>query len=136
MHIRDLVFLLKHVFLPCDIFIFRECLCECPYQSPLIDHHLCDLLLELTILQLDCLYDSLLVRELPPDMLFLCLQLTVYLLYILLKLLKPLILPLEVALQLAQLLPPRSLYLFNLRVTVPAHIHQLLLQIRNLSLLE
>ena len=124
------------MFLPRDILILGECLSECAHQSPLIDDHLCHLLFELLILQFQRLYDSLLVRELPPHVLILRLQLAVDLLDILLKLLEPLILPLKVPLQLPQLLLPHPLNLLNLRLVVSLHAGQLVLQVGDLGLLE
>lgn len=76
------------------------------------------------------------MRELPPHVLILRLQLAVDLFDILLKLLEPLILPLEVALQLPQLLLPDPLNLLNLRLVVSLHAGQLLLQVGDLGLLE
>ena len=76
------------------------------------------------------------MRELPPHVLILRLQLAVDLLDILLKLLEPLILPLKVPLQLPQLLLPHPLNLLNLRLVVSLHAGQLLLQVGDLGLLE
>ena len=136
LHVGDLVLLLEHVLLPGHVLILGECLCERFHERPLVDHQLCHLLLQLLVLQLDRLYDGLLVRELSPDVLVLRLQLAVDLLDVLLELLEPLVLPLEVALQLPQLLLPEPLLLLDLLVVVPVRLRQLLLQLRQLRLLD
>jgi hypothetical protein len=124
------------VFLPRHILILRQCLCQRLHQPPLVNYHLCHLLLQLRPLQLQCLYDSLLVRELSPHVLILRLQLAVDLLDIALKLLEPLILPLEVPLQLPQLLLPGPLLLLDPPLVVSVRVTQLLLKVHDLRLLE